>query len=119
MIETLAERVNGEPRLVHRGRFIDTSFLLEIGDQPWLIRILDGRVADVQKGPFVMARWTFALRAPADAWAQFWSPVPPPGFHDLFALIRYRRLRVEGDLHPFMANLFYFKGVLATLRRTA
>jgi hypothetical protein len=25
-------------------------------------------------------------------------------------------LRVEGDLHPFMANLLYFKEVLASLR---
>ena len=38
------------------------------------------------------------------------------GNHDLFALIRFKRLSVEGDMHPFMSNLFYFKGVLASLR---
>ena len=58
----------------------------------------------------------FALRAPAGAWEKFWLPVPPPGFHDLFALLKQRLLRIEGDFHPLMANLFYFKEVIAALR---
>ena len=56
------------------------------------------------------------MRASQETWSQFWLPVPPPGSHDLFALIKRRALRVEGNLHPFMANLFYFKGVMAKLR---
>jgi hypothetical protein len=116
MIATLAERVNADAALVRRGRFVATSFLLEVGAEAWLIRVEHGRIVEVTKGPFVMPSWTFALRAPADAWARFWAPAPEPGFHDLFALIKQRLLRVEGDLHPFMANLFYFKGVLGSLR---
>lgn len=116
MIETLAERVNSDKRLVHRGRFVDTTFLLEVGDQVWLVRIHEGRVAEIRKGPFVMPRWTFALRASAETWQNFWLAKPPPGFHDLFALVRFKRLVIEGDMHPFMANLFYFKDVLRALR---
>lgn len=116
MIASLAERVNADPLLVHRGRFIDTTFLLEVGEDSWLVKIAGGQVVAMTQGPFVMPRWTFALRASAQDWAQFWLPQPPPGYHDLFALIRFKRLRVEGDMHPFMANLFYFKGVMATLR---
>jgi len=116
MIETLAERVNANALLVRKGRFVNTAFLLGVGDQDWLVTIQNGRVVEVAEGPFVMPRWTFALRAPADAWAKFWERRPPPGFHDLFALIKHRLLKAEGDLHPFMANLFYFKGVLAALR---
>jgi hypothetical protein len=116
MIETLPARVNGDAALMRRGRFVDTTFLLEVGETPWLITIAAGRVASVVKGPFAMASWTFALRAPADAWAKFWAADPEPGFHDLFALIKQRLLKAEGNLHPFMANLFYFKGVLGALR---
>lgn len=119
MIETLAERVNGNAWLTHRGRFVNTTFLLGIGPEAWLVRIAEGHVAEVRKGPFVMPRWTFALRAPREAWEAFWSPEPPPGSHDLLALVKTRRLAIEGDMHPFMANLFYFKFVLASLRRTA
>ena len=35
------------------------------------------------------------------------------------ALVKRRALRVEGDLHPFMANLLYFKDVMAALRPPA
>lgn len=119
MIERLQERVNADARLVHRGRFVNTTFLLESGADIWLIRITDGRIQSVARGPMVMPRWTFALRASAEAWEKFWSPAPPPGFHDVLALVKFGRLKVEGDMHPFMANLFYFKGMLASVRDPA
>ena len=115
-IGTLSARVNDNPRLVHRGRFVDTHFLVAVGDDEWLIHVRDGKIGPVLKGPFVMPRWTFALRARWEDWDIFWSATPPPGWHDLFALIRFGRLRVEGDQHPFMANLFYFKGVMESIR---
>ena len=68
------------------------------------------------RGPFVMPRWTFALRASEEAWATFWQPVPPPGFHDLIAMLKTRALKLEGDQHPFFANLRYFKELLALPR---
>src|SRR5262245_28662644 len=108
--------VNDRPWLVHRGRFLDVSFLLEVGDAAYLVRIHHGRVEAVETGPLVMPRWTFALRASEEAWATFWKAVPPPGFHDLIAMVKARALRVEGDQHPFMANLRYFKDLLALPR---
>lgn len=118
-MEKLAQAVNANERLVWRGRFVDTVFLVEVGDVPWLIKINAGRVTSVARGPFVMPAWTFALRAPREAWEQFWLADPPPGFHDLMALVKGRVLRIEGDLHPFMANLLYFKDVMAAPRPRA
>jgi hypothetical protein len=116
MIGEAMSRINGNAQLVRRGRFVDTAFLLEVGETPWLIAISGGRIVSLTKGPFVMASWTFALRAPAEAWTRFWAERPEPGFHDLFALIKQRQLKAEGDLHVFMANLFYFKELVASLR---
>lgn len=115
-MKNLKELVNADERLVRRGRYVDTTFIVEIGDTPYLIKVTEGRVTDVTRGPFVMPTWSFALRASSETWSRFWLPVPPPGFHDLFALIKRRALHVEGNLHPFMANLFYFKGVMGKLR---
>jgi len=39
-----------------------------------------------------------------------------PGLHDLIAMLKTRQLRLEGDQHPFMANLRYFKELLALPR---
>ena len=45
--------------------------------------------------------------------------MPRPGYHDLFALTRFGHARIEGDLHPLMANLRYIKEVLESPRRLA
>lgn len=116
ILHRLAEAVNGRERLVWRGRHLNTVFLLESGESAHLITVAGGRIVEVRRGPFVMPRWDFALRARAEDWAVFWTPAPPPGFHDLMAMIKFRRLRAEGDLYPFMSHLLYFKEVLACPR---
>ncbi len=115
-IEQLQQRVNADEKLVWRGRYVDTVFWVETGDSDWLIRVAEGRIVSVKRGPLAMPSWRFALRAPRDAWDTFWLPLPPSGFHDLLAMAKRRVLRIEGDLHPFMANLLYFKGVMAAPR---
>src|SRR5271167_3659409 len=115
MIETLQERVNGDEILVRRGRYLSTTFLLEIGATAWLIAIFEGRIVSVTPGPFVMPSAVFALRASEAEWQKFWLSRPPPGSNDLMALIKRRVLRAEGDLQIFMANLRYFKEALAKL----
>lgn len=119
VFENLETKVNTNPWLVHRGRFVDTRFMLEAGSTQTLITIHQGRIESVTRGPFVMPRWTFALRAPEDAWRKFRLPLPPPGFNDIMALVKSRSLRIEGDQRVLMANLLYFKEVLAALRETA
>jgi hypothetical protein len=115
-IERLAELSNANAWLVHRGRHLNVVFLIEVGSTQYLVRIHRGRIEAIDKGPLVMPRWMFALRASEEAWNTFWTPVPPPGFHDLIAMLKVRALRIEGDQHPFMANLRYFKDLLALPR---
>jgi pimeloyl-ACP methyl ester carboxylesterase len=116
-LHALAELVNTDAALVRRGRFLSTPFLVEVGDTPWLVTVVEGRVERVERGPFLLRSWTFAIRASSDAWQRFWEPVPAPGYHDIFAMARFGRARIEGELHPLMANLEYVKRVLAAPRR--
>jgi hypothetical protein len=116
MFERLADLVNADEALVRRGRYVNASMLIESGGDGTLVRIDRGAVTDLTPGPLLMPDWTFALRAPREAWEKFLSARPPPGFTDLFALQRKKLLRIEGNLQPFMANLLYFKDVLAKLR---
>jgi len=117
MLDTIARVVNADEGLVRRGRFVDTTFMITIGDDDHLIRVQEGRIAAVTAGPFITPNYSFALRASRDVWEKFWQPLPPRGFTDIFALVKFRRMRVEGDLHPFMSNLLYFKDVLAIPRK--
>jgi len=117
MLETIARLVNADDTLVRRGRFVDTTFLIAIDDIDTLVRINEGRVTKVTQGPFITPDYSFALRASREVWEKFWQPLPPLGFTDVFALIKQKLMRVEGDLHPFMSNLLYFKDVIAAPRR--
>jgi hypothetical protein len=117
MIDNLASLVNADAGLVRRGRFVDTTFLIAIDDTDTLIRIQDGRVTKVTQGPFITPDYAFALRASREVWEKFWQPLPPLGFTDIFALVKQKLMRVEGDIHPFMANLLYFKDVIAAPRQ--
>jgi hypothetical protein len=119
MIERLFDLVNTDAALVRRGRFLTTDFLVEVGDEPFQVSVQDGRIASVTRGPAAARPWRFAIRASAEAWREFWQPVPRPGYHDLFALTRFGHARIEGDLRPLMANLRYVKEVLETPRRLA
>ena len=103
VFERLSEWVNGDAALVRRGRYLSTTFLIEMGEVAWLITVHEGRVSRVERGPFLMRDWASAVRASEDVWRRFWQPVPAPGFHDLFALTKGGHARVEGNLVPLMA----------------
>jgi hypothetical protein len=119
MIEKLPELVNRDAVLLRRGRYLDLDLMIEIGDVPYYVAIESGRIARLDRGPSLMRSWALAFRGPDDAWRQFWQPFPPPHFHDIFALAKAGQFRIEGDLHPLMAHLLYFKEMLAAPRRLA
>lgn len=79
----------------------------------------ESRIIKVTPGPFITPDFSFALRASRSLWEKFWQPLPPLGFTDVVALVTQKLMRVEGDIHPFMANLLYFKDVIAAPRREA
>ena len=117
MIDNLASLVNADAKLIRRGRFVDTTFMVVIDEADTLIRIQEGRVVKITPGPFITPDYSFALRASREVWQKFWQPLPPLGFTDIFALVKQKLMKVEGDLHPFMSNLLYFKDVLAAPRQ--
>lgn len=119
VLEGLAELVNANEAVVRRGRYLTTTFLVEAGETAWLVTVIEGRIARVERGPFLMRRWSFAVRAAESAWLRFWEPVPAPGYHDLFAMAKAGHARIEGDLQPLMANLRYIKDVLEAPRGRA
>lgn len=107
-----------ESFLQWRGRRFTAEMLLEADAQTFRLSFQAGRLVALEEGAGLLRSWDFALRADAEAWLQHWRTTPPPGFHDFFAMAKFGRLRMEGDLHPLMANLQFVKDVVA-LPRTA
>jgi hypothetical protein len=119
VIERIPELVNADPAIMRWGRGLNESFMVEVGDDQYVLTVREGRIEAVAKGPFVMRPWRFAIRAERAAWEKFWEKVPAPGWHDLFALLRRGEVTFEGDQRVLVAYLMYLKLALATPRRLA
>ena len=117
MINHLQNLVNGNPALVRRGRWTSADMLLEIGKRGYVVEIRAGRIEAIHPVEIPASNWDFAIRGTADAWTEFWKPVPKPRHHDLIALIREGKMRFEGNLDLLMANLLYLKLMLEAPRR--
>jgi hypothetical protein len=97
-------------------RFLDADCLIGTFDRAAHLCIRAGRLLSAEAGPILMRSSRFAFRATPDAWLEHWKPMPKPGFHDLLAMTKRGVATLEGDLQPFLANLQYFKDLLALLR---
>jgi hypothetical protein len=104
------------PALIVRGCFLDCECLIGPIGGPFHVSIRAGRIVDLTPAPVLMRSWRFSYRATSAAWAEYWQAAPKPGWHDLLALTKRGEAVLEGDLHPFMAHLQYFKDVLALPR---
>ena len=105
--------------LMLRGRWLTCECLLGPLERPFHVSIRAGAIIDMTPAPILMRSWRFAYRASFAAWAEYWQPMPRPGWHDLLALTKRKEAVLEGDLHPFMTHLQYFKDLLALPRSHA
>lgn len=103
--------------LVRRGRWLSVECRIDVGEEPFFLAIAQGALAGLERGPRLMRSSAFAIRASAEAWQEYWRPIPRPGWHDLLALTKRGAASIDGDLRPLMQNLQYFKDLLALPRR--
>ena len=116
MFLKLVEKDERRETLSEMARYLNTNFIISTIDTEYLVNIEKGSVTTVQEGPFVMPSYNFKLTAPKDEWLKFLQPIPQPGSHDIIAMLRRKGLKFDGDLHPLMSHLLYFKLLLASLR---
>ena len=114
--EALPRLAAADSDLAWRGRFLTCEMEIGIGSVPLSVAIVEGCIASVKRGPFLLKPFTFAIRAEADVWRRFHEPCPAPGWHDLLALTKTGRARIEGNLVPMMGNLQFIKDLIALPR---
>lgn len=114
--ESIPRLLESDPALLRAGRWLNVDCLLGPTSQPFLVSIRQGRITAMSVAPRLMPSWRFGYTAPSRAWIEYWRPEPKPGWHDLLALTKRGEASLEGDLHPFMTHLQYFKDLLALPR---
>jgi len=113
----LSDRFQADQPLMRRASRASFRCRMEVEDSAFLLRLDEGKLT----GPFPidgpMVDSDFTLRSTRDAWLTHWLPVPPPEYHDIFAMTRAGHLRIDGDFHPLMVHLQVVKDILALPRR--
>ena len=116
MFKSLMEKNEKRSQLSMMAQYLNTCFMISTIENEYLVNIEKGVVKNVEEGPFVMPSYVFKLIAPKNDWIKFLQHIPEPGSHDIIAMLRRKVLKFEGDLHPLMSHLLYFKLLLASLR---
>ena len=95
-----------DPEIQAHGKYFTCSYLLDMEDHRFIVRMNSGRVAEVSVDPGPLdAPYQFAIRASADTWREFGTEMPAPMFHGIWAASFQRDMRLEGDVLVLMQNL--------------
>lgn len=111
--ETMRTAHNSRAHLLRLGALFSETVLVEVEGEEIYLHFDKGRLAQVQPGPSRKTPWRFALRCDRDALERFWRPLPQPGFHDIFGLVKIGRGRIDGDILTLVKNLRFFKEFMA------
>ncbi|WP_172330549.1 hypothetical protein [Mangrovicoccus sp. HB161399] len=114
--EEMAEAIEARPHLLRLGALFSETVLVEVDGSEYYLAFEKGHLVSVTEGPSKKTPWRFALATDAAALETFWQPVPPPGFHDIFAIAKIGRLKILGDMLALVKNLRFVKEVLALPR---
>ena len=110
---TMQERLNAKPHLLRLGALFSETVLVEVDQAEFYLHFEKGRLDRIEEGPSRKTPWRFALRSDGDALDAFWQPLPTPGFHDIFGLVKIGRGRIDGDILCLVKNLRFFKEFMA------
>ena len=104
-MERYRERVNADPEMRVIGDWFSLDFKLCFGDESWLLRVREGRIADILHDPRFDRPSRFTISAPMRVWRKFIRPDPEPLYHDFFAmLMRVPEFELDGDSLAAMQN---------------
>ena len=118
-LEAFRDRVNADPEMKLIGRWFTTPFSLSFGEIRYVLRIAEGRIGEIAANPRIDARAAFGFRAPVEVWRKFLSAMPPPLYHDFFAmLMRVPEFVIEGDSLLAMQNARALHRMMNLMRGT-
>lgn len=95
--EAFREELNRDPEFSYTARYWDARIRLGIGDEPFLLSVRDGALADVR--PYQLEDSSnLDISAPTGDWEKFLAEIPPPMYHSLYAVTFHHDFKVTGDL---------------------
>lgn len=118
-VDEFARVSNEDPEIQAHGKYYTCSFLLDMEEHQFLIRMNAGKIEEilVDPGPLDL-RYQFIIRASAETWRNFGKETPPPMYHGIWSASFQRDMKLEGDLLVLMQNLRTLTRQIELLRQT-
>ncbi|HUJ97455.1 MAG TPA: hypothetical protein VLV85_04365 [Stellaceae bacterium] len=119
-VEAFRDRVNNDTEMRLIGDWFTTAIALSFGDKRYVLRLDKGRIAEIVAEPRLDTRAPFGFRAPLAVWQKYLQPLPPPLYHDVFAmLMRVPDFVIEGDSLLAMQNARALHRMMSLMREEA
>lgn len=115
-IEAMPAGLEARPHLLRLGRLVSETVLLKVGEAEHYLIFDKGHLTRIVPGPSKKIPYRVAVVTDRDALDRFWQPIPQPGFHDIFGLVKIGRAEILGDILFLVKNLRFFKELLALPR---
>ncbi|WP_334122131.1 hypothetical protein [Glutamicibacter sp.] len=117
--EAFTQANDHDPEIGAHGKYFTCSYLLDMEDHVFVVRMNAGKVAEIaiNPGPLDVA-YQFAIKASSATWKEFGMNTPKPMFHGIWAATFQRDMRLEGEILILMQNLRCVTRQIELLRST-
>jgi hypothetical protein len=95
--------INSDPEFGLVSRDMTLNLCLEVGSECRLIRFRDGRLEKIGRFVPLTEPVDITLKGASEFWQLLLSPVPPPGFQNLYAGVRFKKCEVAGNSELYFA----------------
>jgi hypothetical protein len=105
------DTLNSYTPTARRTQFADTVFSIRAGGDEYALHFNQGKIEEAKSDTAA----DVVVDIPSASWGEFKRPVPPPGYHDIYAMAENGNATVTGDFLAFFRYSYVLKDVLQQL----
>tara|TARA_B100002051_G_scaffold195501_1_gene185378 strand:+ start:499 stop:867 length:369 start_codon:yes stop_codon:yes gene_type:complete len=116
LIKNIKKLVNNNTKIISKGRWVNLKFILGVDAEDFIFEINCGKIVSIEKRTVDTKTGLFKISASLTSWKKHWLYMPPRDYHDLFAMLSKKIIKIDGNILPLMQNLQFFKDLIASNR---
>jgi hypothetical protein len=115
-VDTIRAHLNQDPEFLLTARFWYCDIRFFIGEDPYFMRIENGKVDHFQQGTQGFEPYSINIGGPAEVWKKMMVRWPRPFYHDWFAASFHHEFTLGGDLESAYAYYYAIRRINAIMR---
>ena len=119
LIKNIKKLVNNNTQIISKGKWVNLKFILGVDAEDFIFEINCGKIVSIEKRTVDTKTGLFKISASLTSWKKHWLYMPPRDYHDLFAMLSKKIVKIDGNILPLMQNLQFFKDLIASNREKA